>query len=226
MSQSDVDVAFVETERMNPASSRAVGGPTKRAADVIIASTALFVFSPVMLLIALLIRIGDRGPAIFSQQRIGYGGRTFRCLKFRSMVLNSQEVLQELLANDPDAAREWAETQKLRNDPRITRIGRILRQTSLDELPQLFNVLVGEMSVVGPRPIVQAEAARYGKQFDVYKAAKPGMTGNWQVNGRSDTSYEKRVEYDVAYVQDWSLGRDLAICFKTVDVVLRSKGSY
>jgi len=204
----------------------ALGGATKRVLDIIIALTGLSVLWPLMLMVAAAIRVSDPGPVLFAHERIGFNGRRFRCLKFRSMVMNADVALRNLLERDPNAAREWAETQKLRDDPRVTRLGQILRETSLDELPQLWNVLVGDMSIVGPRPIVSAEVRRYANDFDAYAATRPGITGLWQVMGRSDCTYEERVSLDVAYVRNWSLLRDCFIVAKTFIVVFARKGSY
>lgn len=168
----------------------------------------------------------DHGPAIYGHERIGNGGRPFKCLKFRSMVVNSKEVLEQLLNTDPAARKEWDATFKLKDDPRITDIGKFLRKTSLDELPQLFNVLKGEMSLVGPRPIITAELERYSDEVDYYLLSKPGMTGLWQVSGRSDVDYETRVYLDAWYVKNWSMWNDIAILFKTISVVLRKDGAY
>ncbi|RVT22944.1 sugar transferase, partial [Escherichia coli] len=145
---------------------------------------------------------------------------------FRSMVVNSKEILDELLKNDPKAKEEWDATFKLKNDPRITKIGAFLRKTSLDELPQLLNVLKGEMSLVGPRPIINAELERYNDQVDYYLLSKPGMTGLWQVSGRSDVDYDTRVYLDAWYVKNWSMWNDIAILLKTVIVVLKKDGAY
>jgi len=150
----------------------------------------------------------------------------FPCYKFRSMVLNSQEVLQQLLDSDPEARAEWERDFKLKNDPRITPVGRFIRKTSLDELPQLFNVLRGQMSLVGPRPIISEELIRYDENVDYYLMAKPGMTGLWQVSGRNDVDYDTRVYFDSWYVKNWSLWNDIAILFKTVKVVLHRDGAY
>ena len=168
----------------------------------------------------------DGGPAIYGHERIGKGGKPFKCLKFRSMVINSKEVLEELLLKDVNARKEWEETFKLKNDPRVTKIGAFLRRTSLDELPQLFNVLKGEMSLVGPRPIITAELERYNEEVDYYLLSKPGMTGLWQVSGRSDVDYETRVYLDAWYVKNWSMWNDIAILFKTIGVVLKKDGAY
>ena len=202
------------------------GGMLKRALDVLVALTGLAVLWPLMLMVMLAIRWTDPGPAIFGHERIGLNGRRFKCLKFRSMITNSDAALRELLERDPAAAAEWQQSQKLKNDPRVTRLGKILRETSLDELPQLWNVVKGDMSIVGPRPIVSAEVTRYGSHFTSYAATKPGITGLWQVTGRSDCTYDERVSLDVAYVQNWSILRDLYIIAKTVVVVFARKGSY
>ncbi len=206
--------------------SKPIGGFWKRVIDVVLASLLLVCMSPMMIMVALVIWASDGGSIIFGHSRIGFGGRTFKCLKFRTMVPNSAEVLQALLESDPAAGREWVETQKLKSDPRVTRAGEILRKLSIDELPQLINVVRGEMSLVGPRPIVQAEVDRYGSKFRHYEAARPGITGLWQVSGRSDSSYDQRVAYDSQYAEQWSLSKDIAILFKTFFVVVQRKGSY
>ena len=202
------------------------GGALKRLLDIALAAAAITILWPLMLMVALAIRYTDPGPAIFGHERIGLNGRRFKCLKFRSMITNSDAALRELLERDPAAAAEWAQSQKLKNDPRITKLGKILRETSLDELPQLWNVLKGDMSIVGPRPIVSAEVRRYGNHFKTYAATKPGITGLWQVTGRSDCTYDERVSLDVAYVENWSILRDVWIIAKTVIVVFGRKGSY
>jgi len=202
------------------------GGTLKRVLDIAIATAGITVLWPLMLMVALAIRWTDPGPVIFGHERIGLNGRRFKCLKFRSMIVNSEAVLRELLDRDAAAAAEWAQSQKLRSDPRVTKLGRMLRETSLDELPQLWNVLKGEMSIVGPRPIVSSEVRRYGNHFKAYAATKPGITGLWQVTGRSDCSYDERVSLDVAYVENWSILRDVWIIAKTVVVVFGRKGSY
>ncbi|HBJ0980837.1 undecaprenyl-phosphate galactose phosphotransferase WbaP, partial [Escherichia coli] len=190
----------------------------KRLFDIIASIAIIILLSPVLLYISRLVK-KDGGPAIYGHERIGQDGKPFKCLKFRSMVTNSKDVLNELLQNDPEAKREWDTTFKLKNDPRITKIGAVLRRTSLDELPQLFNVLKGEMSLVGPRPIITAELERYNEEVDYYLLSKPGMTGLWQVSGRSDVDYETRVYLDAWYVKNWSMWNDIAILFKTVGVV-------
>ncbi|MCE0228629.1 undecaprenyl-phosphate galactose phosphotransferase WbaP [Klebsiella pneumoniae] len=197
----------------------------KRAFDIFGALAIIIVLSPLLLYISRKVK-KDGGPAIYGHERIGKGGVPFKCLKFRSMVINSKEVLTALLESDPESKKEWDETFKLKNDPRITKIGGVLRRTSLDELPQLFNVLKGEMSLVGPRPIITAELERYNEEVEYYLLSKPGMTGLWQVSGRSDVDYETRVYLDAWYVKNWSMWNDIAILFKTISVVLRKDGAY
>ncbi|EIY5006733.1 undecaprenyl-phosphate galactose phosphotransferase WbaP [Klebsiella variicola] len=197
----------------------------KRLFDIIGSVSIIILLSPALLYICRKVK-EDGGAAIYGHERVGKGGRKFKCLKFRSMVTNSKEVLQELIAKDPDARAEWQATFKLKNDPRITKIGSFLRRTSLDELPQLFNVLKGEMSLVGPRPIIVEELERYNEEVDYYLLSKPGMTGLWQVSGRSDVDYDTRVYLDAWYVKNWSMWNDVAILFKTIGVVLKKDGAY
>lgn len=201
------------------------GGAAKRLFDIATASFLLLALLPVLLFVALLIFSFDTGPVLYGHDRIGYRGRRFRCLKFRSMIPNSTQVLERHLAENPAARAEWDATQKLRSDPRITPLGKFLRTTSLDELPQLINVVRGDMSLVGPRPIVQAEAARYGNKLPAYLCARPGITGLWQVSGRSDVDYDRRVMLDEAYVATWSLPGDVSILLRTVKVVFSQTGS-
>jgi Undecaprenyl-phosphate galactose phosphotransferase WbaP len=196
----------------------------KGAFDQLVATVLVLLFAPLLLLLAALVR-SDGGPAFYRHRRIGAAGRNFGCIKFRTMTTDADRVLDQLLATDPAAAAEWAATQKLRNDPRVTRLGRFLRRSSLDELPQLLNVLRGEMSLVGPRPIVQAEVVRYGNEIEYYYETKPGLTGLWQVSGRSDTSYERRVRLDVWYVRNWTLWHDIAILLKTIPAVFLQRGA-
>jgi Undecaprenyl-phosphate galactose phosphotransferase WbaP len=197
----------------------------KRVFDLFAALVLLVLGALPLLYIALRIR-RDGGPAMFAHQRVGLSGKVFPCFKFRTMQVDAEERLRELLANDPTARAEWEREFKLRNDPRITPIGQFLRRTSLDELPQLFNVIRGEMSLVGPRPVIRAELSRYGDDVDYFLMVRPGMTGLWQVSGRNDTSYETRVYLDTWYVKNWSLWYDIAILFKTVRVVLNKDGAY
>lgn len=198
---------------------------TKRIADILLSSSALVLFSPLFAYLYVKIK-QDGGKVIYGHQRIGKNGKPFACLKFRTMVEDSDQVLQDLLENDPLAKAEWQQDFKLKNDPRITAIGHFLRQTSLDELPQLWNVLKGEMSLVGPRPVVEEELARYKGDVDYYFMAKPGMTGLWQVSGRNDVDYQKRVYFDSWYVKNWSLWNDLVILCKTLSVVIKRSGAY
>lgn len=197
----------------------------KRAFDLAGASVLLLLLAPFMLAIAWRVR-SSGASAFYGHTRIGQNGVPFKCLKFRSMRPDADRVLKELLAQDPAARAEWEQNFKLRDDPRITPIGHFLRRTSLDELPQLINVLRGEMSLVGPRPVVQDELQRYGDAAPLYLEAKPGITGLWQVSGRSDTTYAERVSLDAWYVRNWSLWYDIAILLKTVDVVLNRRGAY
>ncbi|MBI1403120.1 MAG: sugar transferase [Porphyrobacter sp.] len=200
-------------------------GLLSRLLDIVIAAVALTFFLPLFVVIALAIKIGDPGPVFFRHRRVGLGGRTFHCWKFRSMVTDAEARLEHILRSDPRAAREWAEHQKLTHDPRVTPIGNFLRRSSLDELPQLINVLLGEMSIVGPRPIVETEAARYGQHFALYCRVRPGITGLWQISGRSDIRYFERVLLDVRYVSSRSVLRDLRIIVLTVPSVLAARGS-
>ena len=190
-----------------------------------LALIAIIIALPVMLLVGLIVVFQDGGRPIFVQQRIGRGGIPFPCLKFRTMIVDSQAQLERLLASDPEAAREWATDQKLRNDPRITPIGAWLRKSSLDELPQLFNIVAGQMSFVGPRPIVDSEVSRYGRYFQHYISVRPGLTGLWQVSGRSDLTYRRRVVIDTVYVRTRSLALDLMIVLRTIPAMLTRRGS-
>jgi exopolysaccharide production protein ExoY len=200
---------------------------SKRAFDIAASLVLIMLFGPLLLLIALAVRC-DGGPALFGHRRLGAGteGASFRCWKFRSMVPDSEAVLAHKLATDPEARAEWERDFKLRNDPRVTPLGNFLRKSSLDELPQLFNVLKGEMSLVGPRPIVTAEVERYGQAMEEYRACKPGITGLWQVSGRNDVNYAERVELDRRYAWNWSLKGDVVILFRTLGVVARRSGAY
>lgn len=199
---------------------------SKRVLDVILASLGLLVLIVLFAIIAAAIAISDRGPVFIRHRRIGKDGVSFPCFKFRTMVLDADTALERHLADNPSARAEWRDTRKLKNDPRVTPLGRVLRETSLDELPQLFNILRGDMSIVGPRPIVADEAARYGGAILYYKAVRPGLTGLWQCSGRNDVGYDQRVMLDTRYVQTWSLTQDVAIIFKTIPAVLLSRGVY
>jgi exopolysaccharide production protein ExoY len=198
-----------------------LGGWPKRVTDIAIAIVAIVVSAPLMAMIFVLIRCADGGPAVFVHRRVGFGGRSFPCYKFRTMAMDADRLLAEHLARDHDAAREWRQTQKLRRDPRVNFVGRILRKSSLDELPQFFNVLRGDMSCVGPRPVVMNELDRYGVDVAYYLRARPGLTGLWQVTGRGNGDYAVRVRLDVDYVRNWSFWKDLTILWKTPFAVAR-----
>jgi exopolysaccharide production protein ExoY len=197
----------------------------KRLVDLALAATLIVLFVPVIALIALAVKL-DGGPVLYAHRRVGPDGRLFCCWKFRSMVSNADELLPRLLAHDNNTRQEWERNFKLRSDPRVTPVGRFLRSYSLDELPQLINVVTGTMSLVGPRPIVEAEIERYGAYFEAYCSCRPGITGLWQVHGRSDVDYLRRVELDRRYAHRWSLGLDLTILLKTVIVITRRHGAY
>lgn len=204
----------------------ALGGIAKRTFDIAAATCILLMLAPLFLFTAVAVWITSGAPILYGHERIGLGGRRFRCWKFRTMCADATEVLHRHLETDEAARVEWAATRKLRNDPRITRFGRVLREYSVDELPQLLNVIRGDMSLVGPRPVVEEELAHYGPEAEAYCSARPGITGLWQVSGRSDTGYRRRVELDAEYVRSWSLGCDLRILLLTVPAVIGARGSY
>jgi exopolysaccharide production protein ExoY len=204
---------------------RIVGGFLKRGFDIVAALAALFCLSLLFCLIAIGIRMTTKGPIFFRHERVGRNRKKFECLKFRTMVVDGDEILRRFINDNPAARAEWNATRKLRRDPRVTRLGRFLRVTSLDELPQLWNIVKGDMSFVGPRPIVEDEIARYGAAIGHYYRARPGLTGPWQISGRN-VSYDARVAFDKDYVQSWSFRGDLIIIIKTVPVVLLSRGAY
>lgn len=193
----------------------------KRGLDVFLSLLALILLLPLMTVIALIIRWDSPGPAIYAQERFGWRGRTFRCYKFRTMHLHSEWKLTELLARDPAARQEWERYRKLRcRDPRVTRVGHLLRRYGLDELPQLFNVLKGEMSLIGPRPYLIEEQPLIGPELNVILQMRPGITGLWQVLGKSELPFRQRVRLEAWYVRHWSLRLDLAILIRTVRAVL------
>jgi len=198
-----------------------VGGRRKRVVDLVVAATLAILLCPVLLITALAVKILMGGPVIYRHRRVGFAGRPFDCLKFRTMVANGDDILQRYLAANPLAAEEWRRSRKLTNDPRVTKFGLFLRKTSIDELPQLLNILLGDMSCVGPRPIVAEELERYGVHAHEYLRARPGVTGSWQVSGRSHVSYGDRVKLDAEYVRKWSIGSDLVILARTVPAVLK-----
>jgi exopolysaccharide production protein ExoY len=203
---------------------RQSGAAAKRLLDVVGALALALLLSPLLVVLVLALA-RDRGPILYSHSRTGRHGKSFGCLKFRTMVPNAEQVLRDLLHNDPALRREWLRDHKLRNDPRVTAVGRFLRRTSLDELPQLWNVLKGDMSLVGPRPVVREEWERYGRHLSTYLSAKPGITGLWQVTGRSDASYRRRVALDSYYVRKRTLLMDVLILLRTVGVVLGGRGA-
>ncbi len=199
---------------------------TKRLIDVLVTSVALVFLCPLFLLISLLVKCSGRGPVFYFHERIGLEGRRIHAWKFRSMVQNADQILEEFLQQHPELQLEWQRDHKLKNDPRITTIGKILRKTSLDELPQLWNVLIGEMSLVGPRPIVQSEIEKYGPTFADYLRVTPGITGLWQISGRNNTSYAERLQLDSHYVRNWSPWFDMYILLRTIKTVLFCEGAY
>lgn len=205
--------------RLRQGSSKA-----KRILDILLASFLLFLTFPLLLGIALLVAT-DGGPVLFRHRRIGRHGVSFSCLKFRTMILGAEECLTEYLSYHPEAQAEWERDRKLAFDPRVTKIGRFLRLSSLDELPQLLNVLRGEMSIVGPRPVTQEELAQYGGVASLYRSVRPGITGLWQISGRNDITYAARVGLDERYVRNWSLALDLSILLRTPAVVLVRRGA-
>lgn len=198
----------------------------KRVMDLTLLVMAMPVLLPLMAMLILLIRVTSPGPVFFSHRRICKSGAFFSMWKFRTMCVNSSEVLERYLAAHPEARVEWNRTHKLQHDPRVTRIGRALRRLSLDELPQMWNVITGQMSLVGPRPIVAAEVEKYGDCFYCYASVKPGVTGLWQVSGRSTLPYDSRVALDCDYVTDWSLLRDAHILAVTLRSVVNQEGAY
>lgn len=200
----------------------------KRLFDITFSLFVLILFSPVYLLLALLIAIASPGPVFYVQQRIGKNYQPFGCIKFRTMVTNADEILQEMIANSPELRQEFEGNFKLKNDPRITWIGRFLRVTSLDEFPQFWNVLKGDMSVVGPRPLVAEELFMYGRHIDTILKIRPGITGLWQVSGRNDIPYDRRVQIDVYYVKFRNIWLDFWVVFQTIGVVLfpKNNGAY
>lgn len=198
----------------------------KRLIDIVLCLIAGVIALPVSILIAMGVKLTSKGPAFYGHKRVGKNGKIIRCWKFRSMVNNSQEMLEHILATDPIRRAEWEKDRKFIDDPRVTKFGNFLRKTSLDELPQLWNIFVGEMSFVGPRPVTESELSKYGENTDFVLSVTPGLSGMWQISGRSDTGYEERVTLDSYYIQNWSVWLDLWIIIKTVWVVLRGKGAY
>lgn len=198
----------------------------KRTMDITLSSIGIIILAPFIGVIALLIMFSTGGSAFFKHKRIGRDGKYFYCIKFKTMYKNSKELLDNLLATDHEARVEWEKDFKLKNDPRVTKVGRFLRKTSLDELPQLLNVVMGQMSLVGPRPIIDDEVSRYQDDFYYYKLVHPGITGLWQISGRNDIDYTQRVRLDVCYIKNWSLWYDFVILLKTFQVVMQRSGAY
>jgi undecaprenyl-phosphate galactose phosphotransferase len=199
----------------------------KRTFDILFSSLVLIIASPMLLLIAVAIRFFSKGKVVYAHERIGRGGKSFRCLKFRTMYADADQRLIDILANNPEMRKEWEQNHKLKNDPRVTPIGKFLRKTSLDEFPQFFNVLRGDLSVVGPRPVVRSEIQKHiGAKASTILSVRPGITGLWQVSGRSDTSYTTRIQLDEKYIQEQSFLLDLKLICKTVPCMLWSKGAY
>ena len=197
-----------------------------RALDLAIAIIGLIVTAPLMAIAAILVAAERKGPVLFAHTRIGKDGKAFQVLKFRSMCMNGEDVLEKHLASNAEARLEWQMDHKLRNDPRVSRLGSVLRKSSVDELPQLINVLRGEMSIVGPRPITNAEVEKYGALFPAYCSVRPGLTGIWQVSGRNDVSYQRRVEMDALYARKKSVLLDLKLILATIPAILSRNGSY
>jgi len=205
---------------------RPVGLSRKRILDIILAGSAIVLLAPLLTLCFLACLLTSPGPGIFWHRRVGFGGKRFACFKFRTMVHDSQDCLSDYLASNPDARKEWEATHKLQFDPRVTAIGSILRKTSLDELPQLFNVLIGDMSIVGPRPVTEEELLKYSSSAGAYLSCRPGITGLWQVSGRSGTTYSKRVACDSYYAANWTMTLDLKILLVTLPVLLNADNAY
>jgi exopolysaccharide production protein ExoY len=203
-------------------SSGPVGLTGKRVIDIILAVSGIVLLAPLLIICFAATILTSPGPALFRHKRVGFNGKYFGCLKFRTMVTDAPECLRQLLDSDPVAAAEWAANRKLRHDPRVTAIGSILRKSSLDELPQLFNVLRGDMSIVGPRPVTDEELIRYSNNISAYLACRPGITGLWQVSGRSTTTYSKRVACDTFYARNWSMALDAKILIVTIPSLLLS----
>ena len=199
---------------------------SKRVVDIVLIVLSLPVTLPILGLLSLVVLMSTPGPIFYSHRRIGRNGAFFSMWKFRTMCENSAEVLEEYLTRNPQARAEWSRTHKLRYDPRVTKIGRLLRRYSLDELPQLWNVMAGKMTLVGPRPIVAAEVEKYGDGFRFYRRVKPGLTGLWQVSGRSQLTYPQRVQLDCDYVERWSMRRDFVILLRTFLSVVNQDGAY
>ncbi len=198
----------------------------KRLLDIFIILFFCPILIPLMLILMILVKCTSRGPVFYGHKRVGKNGKEFKCWKFRSMRIDADKMLEKILAENPEMRKQWEKERKFENDPRVTKFGKFLRKTSLDELPQLFNVFIGEMSLVGPRPVTDGELEKYGDSRDYVLSVLPGITGMWQTSGRSDTVYEERIMLDSYYIQNWSIWLDLWILIKTIWVVLDKKGAY
>jgi exopolysaccharide production protein ExoY len=221
---------LIDTRRSLPLnlvkSPRPIGLTSKRVVDIILALSGIVLLAPLLIICSVVTIVSSPGPALFRHRRVGFKGDYFDCLKFRTMVTDAPERLRQLLESDPAAAEEWETNRKLRDDPRVTAIGAILRKSSLDELPQLFNVLKGDMSIVGPRPVTEEELVRYSSAVNAYLACRPGITGLWQVSGRSKTTYNKRIACDTFYARNWSMTLDAKIVIVTIPALLLTDSAY
>ncbi len=215
-------IGFASTHNLRFASNLVI----KRLTDILIITICLPLLIPLFLILAIGVKVTSKGPVFYGHPRIGKNGKKFKCIKFRSMDINSQAMLEDILKNDPVRRAEWEKDRKFTDDPRVTKFGKFLRKTSLDELPQLLNILAGQMSFVGPRPVTAEETEKYGDHKNLVLSVLPGLSGMWQVSGRSETSYEERIFYDSYYIQNWSIWLDFWIIIKTIWVVLRRKGAY
>lgn len=198
----------------------------KRFIDLLILFLSSFIVVPLVLLVSIIIKLTSKGPVFYGHVRVGQNGKSFKCWKFRSMIVDADKQLEKILKENPAMREEWEKDRKFTNDPRVTPIGKFLRRTSIDEIPQLFNILIGEMSFVGPRPVTAPELVKYGKMADYVLSVKPGLSGMWQISGRSDTIYEERITLDTYYIQNWSVWLDIWIIIRTIWVVLKGKGAY
>jgi len=226
LAPADLDLVVVVDAEARATASSPPGLGVKRAIDLIAALIGIVIASPVLVALVLMVALTSRGPVFYVQERLGRDGRPFPLVKLRTMRRHADRMLADYLERHPELAEEWRATWKLRNDPRVTRVGRLMRRYSLDELTQLFNVLVGHMSIVGPRPVVADEIARFGDRARDILAFRPGLTGLWAISGRNDLSYDERVELEHRYVRTWSIKRDISIIVRTIPAVFRRHGAY
>lgn len=220
------DICGVLTLKLDQRRARALPRLIKRAFDLVITGAVSVLLMPLFLMICTLVKLSSDGPVFYGQPRIGKHGRLFSVWKFRSMVTDADAILKHHCDSDPALREEWERDHKLKVDPRVTRVGSFLRKTSLDELPQLWNILSGDMSLVGPRPIVESEVSKYGIHFEQYRKVTPGLTGLWQISGRNNTTYDLRIRMDGYYVLNWSLSLDIYILLRTLKTVVLSEGAY